>query len=50
MAAHIAIYVFDGLTALDAVGPYDVLNRLPPRKSCSSGMDGARSAQSVAPG
>ena len=26
---HIAIPIFDGLTALDAVGPYEVLSRLP---------------------
>jgi putative intracellular protease/amidase len=26
---RIAIPVFDGLTALDAVGPYEVLSRLP---------------------
>jgi putative intracellular protease/amidase len=26
---NIAIPVFDGLTALDAVGPYEVLSRLP---------------------
>jgi len=25
----VAIYVFDGLTALDAVGPYEVLQRIP---------------------
>ncbi|HUP72400.1 MAG TPA: DJ-1/PfpI family protein [Acidimicrobiales bacterium] len=25
----IAFYLFDGMTALDAVGPYDVLNRIP---------------------
>ena len=26
---EIAIYLFDGITALDAVGPYEVLQRLP---------------------
>ena len=26
---EIAIPIFDGLTALDAVGPYEVLSRLP---------------------
>ena len=25
----IVIYLFDGITALDAVGPYEVLSRLP---------------------
>jgi transcriptional regulator GlxA family with amidase domain len=25
----IAIYVYDGMTALDAIGPYDILNRIP---------------------
>src|SRR4051794_21518422 len=29
MAMKIAILLFDGLTALDAVGPYEVLARLP---------------------
>jgi len=31
-AVRIAIVVFDGLTALDAVGPYEVLSRLPDAK------------------
>ena len=26
---QIAILIFDGLTALDAIGPYEVLSRLP---------------------
>jgi putative intracellular protease/amidase len=26
---HVAIPIFDGLTALDAIGPYEVLSRLP---------------------
>jgi transcriptional regulator GlxA family with amidase domain len=26
---RIAVYVYDGMTALDAVGPYDILNRIP---------------------
>ena len=26
---EIVIYLFDGITALDAVGPYEVLTRLP---------------------
>jgi transcriptional regulator GlxA family with amidase domain len=29
MSLRIAILVFDGLTALDAIGPYEVLSRLP---------------------
>ena len=29
MALQLAILVFDGLTALDAVGPYEVLSRVP---------------------
>ena len=26
---RIALLIFDGLTALDAIGPYEVLSRLP---------------------
>ena len=26
---QVAIYLYDGMTALDAIGPYDLLNRLP---------------------
>jgi transcriptional regulator GlxA family with amidase domain len=29
MSTRIAILIFDGLTALDAIGPYEVLSRLP---------------------
>ena len=29
MSSRIAILVFDGLTALDAIGPYEVLSRIP---------------------
>lgn len=29
MAVHVNIFVFDGVTALDAVGPYESLRRLP---------------------
>jgi transcriptional regulator GlxA family with amidase domain len=29
MSLRIAILIFDGLTALDAIGPYEVLSRLP---------------------
>jgi putative intracellular protease/amidase len=29
VSARIAILIFDGLTALDAIGPYEVLSRLP---------------------
>lgn len=29
MSMRIAILIFDGLTALDAIGPYEVLSRLP---------------------
>lgn len=29
MSVRIAILIFDGLTALDAIGPYEVLSRLP---------------------
>ena len=25
----LAIYIYDGMTALDAIGPYDILNRIP---------------------
>lgn len=40
----IAIYLYDGVTALDAVGPYDLLNRLPDAAVLMVG-DGARSKQ-----
>lgn len=30
----LAIYVYDGMTALDAVGPFDLLNRLPGLRVC----------------
>jgi transcriptional regulator GlxA family with amidase domain len=29
VSARIAVLIFDGLTALDAIGPYEVLSRLP---------------------
>lgn len=29
MSTRVAILIFDGLTALDAIGPYEVLSRLP---------------------
>ena len=40
---HIGVLVFDGLTVLDAVGPYEVLSRLPGVSSlrwigCSAGL------------
>ena len=29
MTLDVAIPIFDGITALDAIGPYEVLSRLP---------------------
>ena len=29
MTVDVAIPIFDGITALDAIGPYEVLSRLP---------------------
>ena len=34
-----AIFVFDGITALDAVGPYEVLSRLPDTEVCFVGQE-----------
>ena len=31
---EIAFLLFDGITALDAVGPYEVLSRLPGAQVC----------------
>jgi transcriptional regulator GlxA family with amidase domain len=35
---RIAIVVYDGMTALDAVGPYDILNRLPDTEVSTVGV------------
>lgn len=46
MTTQIAIYVFDGLTALDAIGPYDIVNRLPDTEVVLVG-DGAGTKRAV---
>jgi putative intracellular protease/amidase len=40
MSLQIAIPIFDGITALDAVGPYEVLSRLPGARVHFLGLDG----------
>ena len=35
---QIAILIFDGITALDAIGPYEVLSRLPKSNVCFVGL------------
>ena len=40
---QIAIVVLPGFTALDFIGPYEVLHRLPDAKVRSCGMSPARS-------
>ena len=39
MSLRIAILIFDGLTALDAIGPYEVLSRLPESQLCFVGTE-----------
>ena len=36
MSLRLAILIFDGLTALDAIGPYEVLSRVPDAEVASS--------------
>jgi putative intracellular protease/amidase len=40
MTLDIAIPIFDGITALDAIGPYEVLSRLPEGRVHFLGIDG----------
>jgi putative intracellular protease/amidase len=40
MTLQIAIPVFEGITALDAIGPYEVLSRLPDASVIFAGVDG----------
>jgi putative intracellular protease/amidase len=39
VTTSLAILVFDGLTALDAVGPYEVLSRVPDVELCFVGVE-----------
>jgi putative intracellular protease/amidase len=36
---HITVFIYDGFTALDAVGPYEVLSRLPGATTVFAGVD-----------